>query len=148
MNERRVVQIAVGLTAALVIFILGFSLGRNPERDGLVLVSSILAASEPASVSANESDSAESIESDITSDTSDSSSSSEASIFPINLNTATAEELDTVPGIGEVIAGRILAYRDSVGQFQTVDELLNVKGIGEKKLEEMREYLTVADNEN
>ena len=44
MNERRVIQVAVGLTAALVIFIVGFSLGRNPQQDGLVLISSVPAA--------------------------------------------------------------------------------------------------------
>ena len=45
-----------------------------------------------------------------------------------------------------MIAERILAYRESVGQFQTVEELLNVKGIGEKTLKEMREYLTVEES--
>ena len=64
-------------------------------------------------------------------------------IIPFDLNTATAEQLISLPGIGEEIAGRILAYRDEVGAFVSVDELLNVKGIGEKKLADIRPYLYV-----
>ena len=50
-----------------------------------------------------------------------------------------------VPGIGEAIAARILEYRETVGKFLTVDELLNVSGIGEKTLEKMRPYFTVGE---
>ena len=64
-------------------------------------------------------------------------------LSPLDLNTATAAELAALPGIGEEIAGRILAYRDEVGAFVSVDELLNVKGIGEKKLADIRPYLYV-----
>lgn len=61
----------------------------------------------------------------------------------INLNTATAEELMELDGVGEVIAQRILEYRETYGSFHSVDELLNVKGIGEKRLAAWRSQLTV-----
>ena len=62
--------------------------------------------------------------------------------FPVNINTATARELEALPGIGEVIAQRIIDYRNAHGPFQSVDELINVKGIGEKKLADLKPYAT------
>jgi competence protein ComEA len=66
-----------------------------------------------------------------------------ATQFPINLNTATAEQLEAIPGIGPVLAQRIIEYRQTHGRFQSVDELLEVRGIGAKRLENMRPYVTV-----
>ena len=63
--------------------------------------------------------------------------------FPVNINTATVQELDALPGVGEVIAQRIVDYRNTHGPFKSVDELLNVKGIGEKKLADLKPYATV-----
>ena len=62
---------------------------------------------------------------------------------PININTAGATELQQVPGIGPSTAQKILDTRKSYGSFKTVDDLLAIKGIGPKKLEKMRKYLTV-----
>ena len=62
---------------------------------------------------------------------------------PINLNTATAEELQQVPGIGPATAAKILQMRKSYGAFKSVDDLKAIKGIGPKRLEKMRKYLTV-----
>jgi competence protein ComEA len=61
----------------------------------------------------------------------------------VNLNTASPEELETLPGIGEVLAGAIVAYRDEHGPFTSVDQLIDVSGIGEVTLEEVRELVTV-----
>ena len=60
----------------------------------------------------------------------------------VNINTATAEELETVTGIGPVLAQAILAYRAEHGDFQTLDELLEVRGIGSAKLDAMRDEIT------
>src|SRR4029077_2035810 len=62
---------------------------------------------------------------------------------PVNINSATSEELQQVPGIGPVTADKILQMRKSYGAFKSVDDLLAVKGLGKKRLEKMRKYLTV-----
>jgi comEA protein len=60
---------------------------------------------------------------------------------PINLNTATSDELQQVPGIGPVTAEMILQMRKSYGPFKSVDDLRAIRGIGPKRLEKMRKYL-------
>lgn len=62
---------------------------------------------------------------------------------PVNLNTASAAELQEVPGIGPATAQKILDTRKSYGAFKSVDDLLAIKGIGQKRLDKMRKYLTV-----
>jgi competence protein ComEA len=62
---------------------------------------------------------------------------------PVNINTATSEELQQVPGIGPATAEKILQTRKSYGSFKSVDDLLAIKGIGKKRLDKMRKYLTV-----
>src|SRR5207302_4188144 len=62
---------------------------------------------------------------------------------PVNINTATSEELQQVPGIGPATAEKILTMRKSYGAFKSVDDLLAIKGLGKKRLEKMRKYLTV-----
>jgi competence protein ComEA len=61
----------------------------------------------------------------------------------VNVNTAAAEELETLPGIGEVLAAAIVAYREEHGPFTAVDQLVDVSGIGEVTLEEIRDLVTV-----
>ena len=63
----------------------------------------------------------------------------------IDVNTATLEELMRLPGIGEVKARGIIEYRKTHGFFRTVDELLNVRGIGKKTLERLRRYIKVGE---
>src|SRR5208337_5684371 len=69
-------------------------------------------------------------------------------VHPINLNFASAAELQQVPGIGPSTADKILEMRKSYGAFKSVDDLLAIKGIGPKRLEKMRKYLTVGKGAN
>ena len=61
----------------------------------------------------------------------------------IDINSATAAQLEALPGIGPVLAGRIVAYRDVNGSFRAVEELTKVKGIGAAILEEIWDLITV-----
>jgi comEA protein len=61
----------------------------------------------------------------------------------ININTATAEDLGRLPGVGPATAQRIIEFRVRHGRFTSVEELTKVKGIGPKKLEKLRPYVTV-----
>ena len=63
--------------------------------------------------------------------------------LPLRLNLASAGDLEAVPGIGPALAARIVAYRQANGPFATVEDLLNVSGIGEKTLAKLRPYLLV-----
>jgi competence protein ComEA len=66
-----------------------------------------------------------------------------AATAPIDLNTATLEQLDTLDGVGPSTAQKILDYREQHGGFKTVDELDEVSGIGEKRLANLREHVRV-----
>jgi competence protein ComEA len=66
-----------------------------------------------------------------------------AAAAPVNLNTATAGELEALPGIGSSRAQAILEARKTKGGFKSVDELLEVKGIGEAGLERLRPFVRV-----
>ncbi len=61
----------------------------------------------------------------------------------VNINSASAGELEALPGVGEVIAERIVDYRTANGPFGSVDDLLDVSGIGEVTLENIRDLVTV-----
>jgi len=61
----------------------------------------------------------------------------------VNINAASATELEALPGVGEVIAQRIVDYRTANGPFGSVDDLLDVSGIGEVTLEDIRDLVTV-----
>ncbi len=61
----------------------------------------------------------------------------------ININIATAEELDVLPGVGEVTADRIIAYRDQNGPFRSVDDLIHVDGIADRTIDAFRDMVTV-----
>ena len=63
--------------------------------------------------------------------------------FPVSINHASKEELSALPGIGDVLAQRILDYRAAHGYFRSVEELLNVEGIGKKRLEEILDLIVI-----
>ncbi len=72
-----------------------------------------------------------------------SGSSEPSASNPLNLNSATAEQLDTLPGVGPATAGAIVDHRSTHGPFASVDGLLEVRGIGPAKLEAIRSLVTV-----
>ena len=67
---------------------------------------------------------------------------------PVNLNTATQAQLESLPGLGAKAAERILEYRQKNGSFKKVEDLMNVKGIGEKSFLKLKPLLTVAEKAN
>jgi competence protein ComEA len=62
----------------------------------------------------------------------------------LNLNAATLDQLETLPGIGRKVAERIVEYRTKSGGFKKIEELMNVKGIGEKSFLKIKPLITVA----
>lgn len=119
------IHILVVLAAVFAAFTLGLLLGRNSHHGPVTLSIPPAMQTEPAETTADTLPTAEPVS------------------FPIDINTAGKEEFMALPGIGEVFAERIVDYREAFGAFSNVEALLNVEGIGEKRLEEILEYITV-----
>jgi len=73
------------------------------------------------------------------------SAAAKAPTGKVNINTATVSQLSELPGVGEKLAARIVEFRQKQGPFKSTQELMNVKGIGEKNLQKLQQYLTVSD---
>ena len=63
----------------------------------------------------------------------------------VNLNTATVDQLTTLPGVGPKLAARIVEYRQKAGSFRSPQELMNVKGIGERSFQKIEPFLSVGE---
>lgn len=138
------------LTAALVFFTCGFFSGRAARG-----VTIRWEKGEPAAVSSESAEntdeddnSPESAPEDETPASSEETTPGEEEQTPhsagvVNINTAQTGELQTLPGIGEVIAGRIIEYRNANGPFASVEDICNVKGIGQAKFEGMKDLICV-----
>ena len=61
----------------------------------------------------------------------------------LDINEMSTAQLEAIPGIGEMLAKRIVAYRDANGPFRTLEEVMNVEGIGEKKLDQIASLVKV-----
>lgn len=134
--------IAVLLTVLLLSLALGFYVGRSTVKGAVVIE-----AAEPETISALES--VAPAESQTTPEV---VSAREASVipekpeepeYPLDINAATVEDLDELPKIGPVLAQRIVDYRTANGDFQFVEELMNVEGIGEGIFEKIKEFVEV-----
>ena len=66
-----------------------------------------------------------------------------APVFEVDLNLSPADSLELIPGIGPVLASRIVAHRDSLGRFEKVEDVMSVPGIGVTKYEKIKSYLKV-----
>ena len=121
------------VTLACVAFTIGFLVGRQSAKTQVVIQAEPLAAGSTTDV---ETETQEQIES-----VSDAEDQQQSGV--LNINTATAAQLDALPGIGEVLAERIVNYRESHGPFASIEELMDVSGIGVKKFEAICDWITV-----
>ena len=124
------------ITCIFTAFVFGFFAGRNLNRTPVQIRPLPVAAAS----SATESAAAE----PTTSETEPATVSPEVS-FPININTATAQQLEALPGIGPTYAQRIIDYRNAHGPYTSPSQLLNISGIGEKRLAAIWDYITIGD---
>ena len=126
MKNKVSVLLAV-VTALFVGFTLGLFVGRNTGSGTVTLAVSPQMQTAPTTAAT---DAAETVPDETVS-------------FPVNINTADADTLTALPGIGQVLAERILAYRQQNGSFRAVEEIMKVEGIGEKKAEAILDLITV-----
>lgn len=137
--KKSTVWILLTVTLVFVAFVGGIYVGRNFYYTDVLISGGIPSA---PSASANPSSSATvSVPSGTSADVPTPTSS--APIFPLNINTATAEQLDLLPDIGPILAKRIVDYRQQFGPYTSVEDLLYVNGIGEKTLSKILQYITV-----
>ena len=126
---KKPVNLLVVITCVFAAFLGGFHLGRRLNRSPV----HIYQATAPADAAPEPPET----------ETEPEPETAPAITGPLNINTATAEQLDTLPGIGPVLAQRIVDYRTANGGFRAVEELLNVSGIGNAKLMEILDEITV-----
>lgn len=120
-------SILVAVTLLFAVFTLGFFLGRNGSHGSVELSVPAAMQTLPPQTTCPEPTTPETV----------------AVTFPIDINRADAEQLTALPGIGGVLAGRIVAYREENGSFLSTQELQNVEGIGEKRLDAILDLITV-----
>ena len=129
---KKPVNILVILTCVFAAFLGGFHIGRRMNRSPVHIYQITPAAESQPQIPEDE-DAAEEIAEE----------TEPGVVFPLNINNATAAELDELPGIGPVLAQRIVDYRTTYGKYKAVEELLKVNGIGDAKLMEILDLITV-----
>ena len=120
------------ITCIFAAFIFGFFAGRNLNRTP-VQIKPLPVAAEVSAASTE------------ASETDDPTTGSSEVSFPVNINTATAQQLEALPGIGPTYAQRIIDYRNAHGPYTPPSQLLNISGIGEKRLAAIWDYITIGD---
>ena len=113
-------QIFIAITIIFIVLLIGLFLGRNMTKSYVPL--------DPLLNTRPQSDSAPTVNND----------------GKLDINTASLQQLQLLPGVGEVLAQRIIDYREENGNFQTIEELMNVQGIGEAKFAGMKQRIKVS----
>lgn len=145
MKRIKIEYLITAVSALVLVFLIGFFAGRNsfsPEDGTVIHLGSVSAEStEIPSVETTVSDAA--ADKAVSVEAADTTAADVT--FPIDLNEATAEQIELLPGIGPELAARIIEYRDTFGAFKTIEEIQNVSGIGEKRFESIKSMITVEE---
>ena len=141
--KKQKIPVLVLITCIFAAFVFGFFAGRNLNRTP-VQIQTISPAPETTAAAIEENHS-ESAAPETESESRENAGSGDSVSFPININTATSAQLENLPGIGPVIAQRIVDYRNAYGPYTSPGHLINVSGIGEKRLAAIWDYITIGD---
>ena len=133
MKLSTVEKLLLVLTAAFVAFLSGLYFGRNMAADSITVYTQKFDSDQISSTSPGEPDAPEDADEPLSFEN------------KLNLNTAAASELSILPGIGEVLAERIVVYRHEHGNFSSIEEIMDVSGIGEAKFNAMKDYIIVEE---
>ena len=131
MKLKKPETVAILVTAVFVVFTLGFLAGRGTSR--VVTV-------EPQHTVISDTDTSQLVKDELPANPSTGVIINEDGGM-ININTASAAEISDLPGIGETLAGRVIAFREENGDFADIEDIMKVSGIGEGKFAAIKDYI-------